>query len=97
MIVSKPPTVRVKLDKSQFRRGETVRLRAGASETTRTVIARMYGVGPVYLRWNQQAASNTGDFVVPAHLPAGRYTPTVTAEDFAHNIGSQEVSIEVGP
>jgi Ca-activated chloride channel family protein len=97
VVASKPPTVRVKLDRTSFRRGETVRLRAAASDTTRTVIARMYGVGPVYLRWNPQAASNTGDFVVPAHLPAGRYTLTVTAEDFAHNIGSQEVSIEVVP
>jgi hypothetical protein len=35
--------------------------------------------------------------IVPAHLPAGRYKLTVTAEDFAHNIGSQEVSLEVLP
>ena len=97
VIASKPPTVRVKLDKTRFKRGESVRLRVGASETSRNVVARMYGVSPVNLRWNDDAKSNTGEFVIPAHLPAGRYSLTVTAEDFAHNLGREEVSIEVLP
>lgn len=97
VIASKPPTVRVKLDKTRFRRGESVQVRAGASETSRTVVARMDGVPAVHLRWNEAAKSNTGAFVIPAHLPAGRYNLTVTAEDFAHNMGRQEVSIEVLP
>jgi Ca-activated chloride channel family protein len=97
VIASKPPVVRVRLASARVRRGDTVRLSASASSTTRTLIARMYGVGPVSLRWNTQAGANTGEFIVPAHLAAGRYTMTVTAEDFAHNIGSQEVSLEVAP
>lgn len=97
VIASKPPTVRVRLDKTRFKRGEPVRLRVGASETSRNVIARMYGVSPVQLRWNDDAKSNLGEFLIPAHLPAGRYALTVTAEDFAHNIGREEVSIEVLP
>jgi len=97
VIASKPPVVRVRLEKERFRRGETVRIRAAASETTRTLTARMYGIAPVNLRWNAREKTNTGEFVVPAHLPAGRYTMTVTAEDFAHNIGTQEVALEVVP
>ncbi|HYP12537.1 MAG TPA: VWA domain-containing protein, partial [Bryobacteraceae bacterium] len=97
LIASKPPTVRIQLGKQQYRRGETVQVRAGASESSRTVIARMYGIGPVSLRWNETARTNTGSFVIPAHLPAGRYPLRVTAEDFAHNIGSQEVSLEILP
>jgi Ca-activated chloride channel family protein len=97
VIASKPPTVRVKLDKTRYKRGEEVRLRVGASETSRNVIARMYGVSPVSLRWSDDAKSNTGQFIIPAHLPAGRYSVTVTAEDFAHNIGREEVSFEVIP
>jgi Ca-activated chloride channel family protein len=97
VIASKPPTVRVKLEKTRFKRGEAVRLRVGASETSRNVVARMNGVSPVNLRWNDSAKSNTGEFVIPAHLPAGRYALTVTAEDFAHNLGREEVSIEVLP
>lgn len=97
VIASKPPMVRVKLDKQMFHRGEAVRLRVSASETTRTVVARMYGAQPVYLRWNPEMSSNTGQMIIPSYLAPGQYVLTVTAEDFAHNIGSQEVHIEVAP
>ena len=97
VIASKPPLVRVKLDRPMVRRGQAVRLRVMASASTRTVVARMYGAQPVYLRWNAEMASNTGELLVPSYLAPGRYVLTVTAEDFAHNIGSQEVSIEVAP
>ncbi len=97
VIASKPPQVRVKLDRKQFHRGDSVRLQVSASDTTRTIVARMFGAAPAYLKWNAQAGSNTGELLVPASLPAGRYQVTVTAEDFAHNIGSGEVEIEILP
>jgi Ca-activated chloride channel homolog len=97
VIASKPPVVRVELDRKQVRRGEGILVRARAPETARTVVARMYGVAPVSLRWNAAARANTGQVFVPAELPVGRYLLTVTAEDFAHNIGAQEVSLEVVP
>jgi Ca-activated chloride channel family protein len=74
-----------------------VRLQVSASDTTRTIVARMFGAAPAYLKWNAQTGSNTGELLVPASLPAGRYQVTVTAEDFAHNIGSGEVEIEILP
>ncbi|HEX2727793.1 MAG TPA: VIT and VWA domain-containing protein, partial [Beijerinckiaceae bacterium] len=40
VIASRPPEVRVRLEKTRVRRGETVRLRVGASETSRTIMAR---------------------------------------------------------
>jgi Ca-activated chloride channel family protein len=97
VIASKAPQVRVKLDRFQFRRGDSVRLQVNASDTTRTIVARMFGAAPAYLKWNAQMGSNTGELLVPASLPAGRYQVTVTAEDFAHNIGSGEVEIEILP
>ena len=97
VIASKPPLVRVHLDKRRFGRGETVRLRVGASNTTRTVVARMFGVGPISLHWNAAEQANIGEFAVPAQLAPGQYVLTVTAEDFAHNIGSQEVPLEILP
>ncbi len=97
IIASKPPVVRVKLDRAQVRRGNSVRLRVMASSTTRTIVARMYGAEPVYLRWNPEMSSNAGELFVPAYLAPGKYKLTVTAEDFAHNIGSQEVALEVTP
>jgi Ca-activated chloride channel family protein len=97
VISSRPPVVRVRLEKKQFRHGEIVALRVAASQGTRTVVARMSGVTPVNLRWNQRAGANTGELLIPSDLPAGRYALTVTAEDIAHNIGSQEVSLDVVP
>jgi Ca-activated chloride channel family protein len=97
VIASKPPSVKVKLDRKQFHRGDAVRLQVSASDTTRTIVARMYGASPAYLRWNSQMGSNVGELLVPASLPAGRYQVTVTAEDFAHNIGTGEVEIEILP
>jgi Ca-activated chloride channel family protein len=97
VIVTEAPIVRVHLNRKQFRPGESIPLRVSASARTRTVVARMYGAEPAYLTWNQDAGANTGNLQVPADLPAGSYTLTVTAEDIAHNIGSQEVTIEVLP
>lgn len=97
VIASQPPVVRVKLARDRVRRGETVALRVNASATTRTIVARMPGVAPVSARWNQKENANTGELVVPGDLPAGKYTVTVIAEDIAHNIGSQEVALEVAP
>lgn len=97
VIASKPPVVRVKLDKSRYRAGETLRLRVSASATTRTIIARLYGAAPIELHWDHAAGTNTGNLEVPAHLPPGAYVLTVSAEDIAHNVGSQEVKIDVLP
>jgi Ca-activated chloride channel homolog len=97
VIETRAPEVRVMLAKTRFHRGETVPLRVSASRWTRTIVARMYGLPPVYLRWNAQAEASTGALTLPADLPAGEYRLSVTAEDFAHNVGSQEVAIEVLP
>ena len=97
LIASKPPTVKARLDKTTFRRGERVDLKVSATRTTRTLTARMYGVPPVPLRWNERAGLNTGAFVIPADLAAGEYALRLTAEDFAHNIGVEEVRLAVVP
>ena len=52
---------------------------------------------PVDLRWNSAAAASTGEMRIPDTLAPGSYTLSVTAEDVAHNVGSQEVQIEVVP
>jgi len=97
VIASKPPIVRTRFDRASYRRGESVKLQVSASETTRTILARMYGIAPVRLSWNPEARTNTGEFRIPDDLPAGKYTVVVTAEDFAHNVGTQEVSVAVVP
>jgi Ca-activated chloride channel family protein len=95
VIASKTPVLRARLEKSRVHAGETVHIRAQVSGNARTVTARLYGAMPAALRWNSAAKSNTGEIQVPAYLPPGEYTVHVTAEDIAHNVGFQEVALEV--
>jgi Ca-activated chloride channel homolog len=104
VIASTPPAVRVTLDHSRYHRGDFMFVRAGATATTRTLSARLQGDGPnsgaygvADLRWNPSALSSTGQLRIPDSLPPGTYLLSVTAEDVAHNIGSQEVKIEIIP
>jgi Ca-activated chloride channel family protein len=97
VIASKPPVVQVKLDRKRFQRGQTIDLKVSASESTRTLVARMDGAVPVALHWDAKAGANTGTLTIPEQAIPGSYKLTVTAEDIAHNIGTQEVPIEVLP
>jgi Ca-activated chloride channel homolog len=97
IIASTPPTLKINLDRKRYRIGETISLKVAATQSTRTLVARMATAMPVNLQWNERAGFNTGDLVVPENLPAGTYRLTVVAEDLAHNIGTQEVDIEIVP
>jgi Ca-activated chloride channel family protein len=94
-IASKTPVLRARLEKTRVHAGETVRISAQASGNARTITARLYGTMPVALHWNSSTRANTGEITIPAFLPAGRYEIHVTAEDIAHNVGTQEVALEV--
>ncbi len=97
VIASTPPVVNIRLDGRRYHRGDTIPLKVTATANTRTLTARLEGIAPVPLRWNQKASANTGELQIPSDLPAGTYALTVIAEDVAHNIGTQEVRIEVLP
>ena len=97
VIASKPPAVQIKLDTKRFHRGQTVNLKASASQSTRTLVARLEGAATVALNWDARAGINAGQLAIPEQTMPGTYKLTVTAEDIAHNIGTQEVQIEVLP
>jgi Ca-activated chloride channel family protein len=97
VIASKPPVVQVKLDRKRFQRGQSIAMKVSASETTRTLVARMDGAAPVPLRWDAKSGANTGALTIPEQMIPGTYKLTVTGEDIAHNIGTQEVQVEVLP
>jgi Ca-activated chloride channel family protein len=97
VIASKTPTVKIILKRKQFRKGESIQLRVQASASTRTLLAQLEGAMPVNLRWNPDESASTGEIEVPSELAPGRYRLTVMAEDIAHNIGAQEVQIEIIP
>jgi Ca-activated chloride channel family protein len=97
VIASKPPIVKIKLPKQSLHRGDAVLVQASASDLTRTVTARMFGAAPVSLRWNEKLGMNAGTLLIPETLPPGKYKLTVTAEDVARNVGSEEIAVEVLP
>lgn len=97
VIASTPPTVKVLLASTQLHRGETVLLRANASQSTRELTARLPGTLPVTLRWSPQLATNAARLTIPADMPLGSYQLAITAEDAAHNLGTQEVTVHVIP
>ena len=97
VIASKPPVVQIKLDTRRYHRGQIMDLKASASQSTRTLVARLEGAAPVALNWDARAGVNVGELVIPEQTVPGTYKLTVTAEDIAHNIGTQEVQIEVLP
>jgi Ca-activated chloride channel homolog len=97
VIASTPPSVRVRLDRTRFHRGDVMLIRAAATASTRTLTARIQGAVPADLRWNSAAAASTGELRIPTTIAPGSYMLSVTAEDVAHNVGSQEVQIEVVP
>jgi Ca-activated chloride channel homolog len=97
VIASKPPAVQIKLDSKRYRRGQILDLKVSASQSTRTLVARLEGAAPVELKWDARAGANTGRLLVPVQAIPGIYKLTVTAEDIAHNTASQGVDIEIVP
>jgi Ca-activated chloride channel homolog len=97
VIASKPPVIQVKLNDKRFHRGQSVDLKVSASQSTRTLVARLEGAAPVELKWDPRAGASTGQLVIPGEMIPGTYPLTVVGEDIAHNIGTQEVHIEVVP
>jgi Ca-activated chloride channel family protein len=97
VIASKSPTVQIKLPKTRYRRGEMLGLKVAASQNTRTLVARLEGAAPVSLHWDAKSETNTGELFIPDQMIPGIYHLTVTAEDIAHNMGSQGVDIEIVP
>jgi Ca-activated chloride channel family protein len=97
VIASKTPVVQIKLNTKRFRRGQVLELQVAASQSTRTLVARLEGAAPVGLKWDAKAGLNTGQLLIPAAMIPGSYKLTVSAEDIAHNMASQGVDIEIVP
>ncbi len=95
VIASKAPVIRVKLAEAKVKAGGKLMVAAAASANTRTITARLWGAEPVSLRWNPVLKTNAGEMQIPVGLPAGKYKVTVTAEDIAHNMATEEVALEV--
>jgi Ca-activated chloride channel family protein len=103
VIAATPPAVRIHPGRTRVHPGEILPLRVQATATTRLLTARLAtansagAVAIADLRWDSRVRANTGELHIPASLAPGVYTLSVTAEDVAHNVGSQEVQLEILP
>ena len=95
VVDSHAPKLNVALEKATARAGEELTVRAHADADTYRLTAKLYGAQPADLRWSDSERASVGRLRVPAGLASGRYVLTVSAEDFAHNQSSAEVTIEV--
>lgn len=95
VVDSRAPKVKINLEKTSFQTGEEIALKVSADSDTNRLFARIYGAKPVQLFWSKTAKTNVGKLKIPAELASGKYTLTVTAEDFAHNQTAEEMQIQV--
>ncbi len=95
VVDSRAPRVKINLPSQTFRAGDAINLKVSADSDTNRLSARFYGAKSVQLFWSNREKANTGVLRVPENLASGKYVLTVTAEDFAHNQTTEEVSIEV--
>ena len=95
VVDSRAPKVKINLEKQMFHAGETINLKASADADTNRLHAKLYGAKPAQMFWSNREKANVGKLQIPESLASGKYTLTVTAEDFAHNQSSEEIQIEV--
>jgi Ca-activated chloride channel homolog len=95
VVDSRAPQVKIKLDRSVFKAGETIELKISADRDTHRLTAKFYGAKPTELFWSEAAKTNVGALQIPADLASGKYVLSVSAEDFAHNQTTEEIEIEV--
>jgi Ca-activated chloride channel homolog len=95
VVDSRAPKIKINVAAKQFKVGEEVLLKVAADSDTRQLSARVYGAKPIKLAWSNEYKTNVGKLQIPENLSAGKYILTVTAEDFAHNLTTEEVQIEV--
>ncbi|MCD9186509.1 MAG: VIT and VWA domain-containing protein [Pyrinomonadaceae bacterium] len=95
VVDSRAPKVKINLEKTSFQAGEEIALKVSSDSDTNRLFARIYGAKPIRLFWSKADKTNVGNLKIPTELASGKYTLTVTAEDFAHNQTAEEMQIEI--
>ena len=95
VIDSHAPKLAINLATQTVRAGDEISVKVSSDADTARLVAKFYGASPVELFWSNAEKANVGRIRVPQNLSAGKYVLSVTAEDFAHNQSTAEISIEV--
>lgn len=89
------PKPKISLEKMTFHAGEEIFVKVSSDKDTSKLTAKFYGAKPTQLFWSNQDKTNVGRLQIPNNLSAGKYVLTVTAEDFAHNLSTTEIEVEI--
>jgi len=95
VIDSRPPRLQATLSQTLVHAGDELAITVRADNDTRAIAARMFGALPAPVVWSAKAKASVGYLRIPAALPSGSYTIQITADDFAHNSSTIEMTIEV--
>ena len=95
VVDSHAPKLKIKLSPDKAHVGDKLNLKVAADSDTARITAKLYGAKPVQLFWSDAEKANVGKLSVPKNLSAGKYILSVTAEDFAHNLSTEEISVEI--
>jgi Ca-activated chloride channel family protein len=94
LVDSRPPVLKA-LWQGPVMRGKTVKIIVSADQDTRHIYAKLEGMRPVKVQWDQREKASVGFIIVPENLPAGLYEIQVVGEDFAHNVSRWSRKVEV--
>jgi Ca-activated chloride channel homolog len=95
VIDSRPPQLKARASVALARSGDAVEIIVAADQDARRITARMPGAQPIRIVWDDARKANVGRLRIPAGLPPGSYAVVITAEDFAHNSSSVELTLDV--
>ena len=100
VIDSRPPDILVSLPGRSAHAGDELEIRVDAPPDTGHIVATLMRpdggeVLKVPIRWDDDAAVNTGRLSLPDHLPGGIYSVFVHATDFAYNETGRHTALEV--
>ncbi|MBS1795803.1 MAG: VWA domain-containing protein [Acidobacteria bacterium] len=95
VIDSRAPRITIEAPAKTFAAGEQIPVRVFADQDTARLSARFQNGESVRLFWSAAEKASVGRLTVPNGIASGRYTLTVTAEDFAHNQSSEEITLDV--
>ncbi len=95
VIDSRPPRLQASVNQTLIHAGDDLTITVRSDNDTRAIAARMFGALPAPVVWSAKTKSSVGYLRIPAGLPSGTYTIQITAEDFAHNSSTTELTIEV--
>lgn len=95
IIDSRPPGLEAELDRKYYRPGDTVNITVRADRDTRRIRAFVSHLPPAPVEWDPGALACTGRIALPPDMPGGRHSLKIVARDFAHNISSTEIQLEV--